>query len=127
MDTDASVIRLLNWLWDNPWYIIAALGVIAATALILSKRSNLSYLRGIPRCHSCMDARKTQYKVAYGSKAKAEAAAHRYRRQFGYQQPYYQPTCGYWHLTSQNAQNTRNTRNTRNTQTPRKEQKARSK
>ena len=88
-------------MWDNPLAILAILAVIISTAFLLSRKRNIFLHRGIPRCYSCTDGAKTKYKVAYKDQSTAESAANRYRQKFGPQHAYFQPTCGYWHLTSQ--------------------------
>ena len=102
MNTADPVLALKIWLISNPFAVALALLIIIAAVLYLSSRKRSHFnLRGLARCYNCQDANKTGHKVIYQSEATAQAAAHRYRKRFGRQYPYFQPTCGYWHLTSQ--------------------------
>ena len=109
MNTAEPVLRLMNWLLDNPWSIFCIIVIIAACAIWLrssSHKSSGNYYfdnNGLPRCYVCMDASKTSHKVVYFDEASAKQAAQHYQSRFGgtTQRSYFEAKCRFWHLTSQ--------------------------
>ena len=103
MNSTEFVLRMLDWMWANPWSILLAFAIIVALALWARRLlpPDYYYLRGKPRCYMCLDRAKTRHKVIYSSQQLAEAEAARLSRRFG-QQWAYKAQCGNWHLTSQN-------------------------
>ena len=103
MSATELVLRLLDWMWANPWAIILAFAVIVALALWARKvfQPDYFYLRGKRRCYLCLDSTGTRHKVIYPSRQVAESEAARLSRNFSQQWPY-KAQCGNWHLTSRN-------------------------
>ena len=111
MNTDEMVLRLLAWMWANPWAILLAFVVIVAFALWARRilPPDYYYFRGMPRCYICTDATGNKNKVVYFDKESAEAAARRYHKKYGPQSAY-PARCGFWHLTSQERRPVRGSR-----------------
>ena len=67
--------------------------------------------RGIARCKTCTDATRSTHKVVYFDSDSAAAAVVRDEARHGSQmRSYYEPKCGFWHLTSQERRTQRTAR-----------------
>ena len=96
---------------------IAAVAILILFIFLLirwSRRDVTKYFhddRGVARCKTCTDATRSIHKVVYFDSDSAAAAVVKVEARHGSQmRSYYEPKCGFWHLTSQERRTQRTAR-----------------